>query len=84
MFRLGAAVFAYVGRDWYRNEAPGWVPPDRSASYFDKLANVGEGLRLESTRTRRDRLLHIDLALPVRDGPETRNLELTVTVKQSL
>ncbi len=84
MFRLGAAVFADVGRAWYRNEAPGWVPPDRSASYFDTLANVGVGLRLESTRTRRDRLLHIDLALPVRDGPETRNLELTVTVKQSL
>lgn len=84
MFRLGAAVFADVGRAWYRDDAPGWVPPDRSASYFDTLANVGVGLRLESTRTRRDRLLHLDLALPVRDGPETRNLELTVTVKQSL
>ena len=84
MFRLGAAVFADVGRAWYRNDAPGWVPPDRTASYFDTLANVGVGLRLESTRTRRDRLLHIDLSLPLRDGPDTRNLEFTVTVKQSL
>jgi len=84
MFRLGAAVFADFGRAWYRNDAPGWVPPDRTASYFDTLANVGVGLRLESTRTRRDRLLHIDLSLPLRDGPDTQNLEFTVTVKQSL
>jgi outer membrane protein assembly factor BamA len=84
MFRLGAAVFADVGRAWFRQDAPGWVPPDRSAGYFDTLANVGVGLRLESTRTRRDRLLHVDVSLPVRDGPDTRNLEFTVTVKQSL
>ncbi len=84
MFRLGAAVFADVGRVSYRDDAPAWVPDDRSADEFGTLANVGFGLRLESTRTRRDRILHVDFAVPLVDGPNVKGLEVTVVAKQSL
>ncbi|MEM1230521.1 MAG: hypothetical protein AAGI15_08295 [Pseudomonadota bacterium] len=84
MFRLGAAVFADVGRVSYRNDAPAWVPAERSADEFGTLANVGFGLRLESTRTRRDRILHVDFAVPLVDGPNVKGLEVTVVAKQSL
>lgn len=84
MFRLGAAVFADVGRVSFRGDAPAWVPADRSDDEFGTLANVGFGLRLESTRTRRDRILHVDFAVPLVDGPNVKGLEITVVAKQSL
>lgn len=84
MFRLGAAVFADVGRVSFRDDAPAWVPADRSADEFGTLANIGFGLRLESTRTRRDRILHVDFAVPLVDGPNVKGLEITVVAKQSL
>ena len=42
------------------------------------------GLRLESIRTRGDRVIHIDLAKPLVDGPSVRSFELTLTVKRSI
>jgi hypothetical protein len=84
MFRLGAAVFVDVGRAWYEGAAPEWLPADRDGSHFGVLANAGFGLRLESTRTRRDQIVHLDVAYPLRDGPEVRNVEVTLTAKQSL
>lgn len=84
MFRLGAAAFVDVGRVWYSREAPAWVPADRSDDAFGTLANVGVGLRLESTRTRRDRIVHIDVAVPLVDGPRVKGVEVTLVAKQSL
>jgi hypothetical protein len=84
MFRLGAAVFADVGRAWYKSDAPDWVPDGRDGSEFDTLADVGFGLRLESTRTRRDRILHLDVAFPLRDGRGVSGAEITITARQSL
>lgn len=84
MFRLGAAAFVDVGRVWYRRDAPAWVPEDRSDDAFGTLANVGVGLRLESTRTRRDRIVHIDFAVPLVDGPRVKGIEVTLEAKQSL
>ena len=49
-----------------------------------KLADVGFGLRLESTRTRRDRILHLDLGVPLVDGPDVGTVELTLRVRQRL
>ncbi len=84
MFRLGAAVFVDAGRAWYQDQAPNWLPADRSASYYDTLADAGIGLRLESTRTRGDQIIHVDLAFPLRGGPNVRDVELTLTAKQTL
>jgi hypothetical protein len=39
---------------------------------------------LESTRFRGDTVLHLDVAAPLRDGPEVRGVEVTLTAKQSL
>jgi hypothetical protein len=84
MFRLGGAVFVDVGRAWYDGEAPGWLPNDRGEGYYDVLSSVGFGLRLESTRTRGDRILHLDIGFPLRNGPDIREAEVTLSAKQTL
>tara|TARA_Y100001933_G_scaffold94186_2_gene95014 strand:+ start:7106 stop:8839 length:1734 start_codon:yes stop_codon:yes gene_type:complete len=83
MFRLGAAAFVDAGRAWYEDEAPPWLPAD-DGSHRDELVNVGLGLRLESTRTRGDAIIHLDVAMPLRDGPGVRDVEVTLTAKQTL
>jgi hypothetical protein len=83
MFRLGAAAFLDAGRAWYEDEAPAWLPED-GATHRDELVNVGLGLRLESTRTRGDTIFHLDVAVPLRDGPGVRDVEVTLTAKQTL
>ncbi len=83
LFRVGFAAFVDVGRAWFEDEPPAWVP-DRTGDHFGTLANVGIGLRLESVRTRRDRVLHIDLAHPLVDGPGVDSLQLTLSAKRSL
>lgn len=84
MFRLGGAVFLDVGRAWFDGDVPDWVPDERDAGHFGVLTNAGFGLRVESTRTRRDRILHLDVAFPLRDGPGTRSAEVTLSAKQAL
>lgn len=60
--RVGAAIFADVGRVWGQNplggEPLGW------------LSDVGIGLRLAPTRNSSGKMLHIDLAFPL-DGDDT-------------
>ncbi|MFU8813899.1 MAG: hypothetical protein ACNA7W_01045, partial [Pseudomonadales bacterium] len=82
MFRLGAAAFLDIGRAWYGGRAPAWLPEDRDGSEFGVLTNVGIGLRIELTRFS-DRVLHVDLAFPMQDGPGV-GVELTVSAKQTL
>ncbi|MFW6093768.1 MAG: hypothetical protein ACODAC_07325 [Pseudomonadota bacterium] len=84
MFRLGAAAFLDVGRAWYQGDEPDWVPSDRDGAEFDVLANLGVGLRLESTRTRVDRIIHLDVSFPLRQGPDVRGVEVTLSAKRSL
>lgn len=84
MFRLGAAAFVDAGRAWYGSRAPAWVPGSRRDGHFETLVNVGLGLRMESTRTRRDRVLHLDFAVPLVKGPRVRSLEVTLVARQSL
>ena len=72
VLRVAAAAFVDVGRAWdskYDN---------------DLLANVGVGLRFESTRTDRSLVYHIDLAFPLVDGPGVRGAEITLTSKRNL
>ena len=70
--RVAAAAFLDFGAAWRRGDAP------------SLLANVGVGLRLESTRTNRDVVYHVDVARPLVDGPGVRGLELTLTSKRNL
>ena len=70
--RVAGAAFVDVGRAW------------DSARDNPVLANVGFGLRFESTRTDRSRVYHIDFAFPVVDEPGARGLEITLTGKRSL
>ncbi|NJN51653.1 MAG: hypothetical protein HC809_07590 [Gammaproteobacteria bacterium] len=61
-----------------------WFPGDPDDDGYGVLANVGVGLRLESTRTRRDRIFHLDLGVPLVDGPEVDAVQLSFTVKSQL
>lgn len=72
LLRIALAGFVDVGRAW--------------SSHNDNktLANVGVGLRFESTRTNRNLVYHLDLAFPVVDGPGVRGVELTLTSKRGL
>ena len=82
LFRVGWAVFFDVGKARFRDAAPAWVP-ELSGDHFDTLFDVGVGLRLESVRTRRDRVIHFDIAKPLVDGPGVDSFEVTITSKRS-
>lgn len=83
LFRVGAACFVDIGRAWFESSAPTWVP-NAAGDHFGTLSNVGVGLRLESVRTRRDRVLHIDLAHPLVEGPGVDSWQITLSAKRSL
>ena len=82
LFRVGVAAFADVGRAWYEERAPEYLP-ERRGDHFGTLYDVGLGLRIESVRTRRDRVIAIDLAQPLVDGPGVDGVELSVSVRQA-
>ena len=83
LFRVGWAAFIDVGRAWYRDAAPAWVP-ERTGEHFESLTDIGIGLRLESIRTRGDRIFHVDIAKPLVDGPGVGSYELTFSGKQGI
>ena len=70
--RIAGAAFVDIGRAW------------DSARDNPVLANIGVGLRFESTRTDRGRVLHLDVAFPMVSQPGARGVEITVTGKRSL
>jgi hypothetical protein len=78
--RIGYAVFVDIGKAEFHDTPPAWVP-EREGDHFGTLANVGFGLRLESIRTRRDRVIHIDFAKPLVDGPFVDSWEVTISGK---
>jgi hemolysin activation/secretion protein len=78
LFHLGAALFVDVGRAWF----PG--SPHSTEQESGTLSNVGFGLRLESTRTRRDRVAHLDISYPLRETPGSRGTQITLSGRQSL
>jgi outer membrane protein assembly factor BamA len=82
LLRAGYAAFVDVGRAWFHDDAPDWMP-EREGDHFGTLTNVGIGLRLESIRTRRDRVLHVDIAKPLQDGPGVDSWEITLSGKSS-
>lgn len=74
--RVGFALFVDVGRGWFSDD-----PNDEG---YGTLADVGFGFRFESTRTRRDRVLHLDFAFPLVDGPDVDGMEILLEVKERL
>ncbi len=82
LFRVGWVVFFDAGKARFRDAAPAWVP-ELSGDHFDTLLDFGVGVRLESIRTRRDRVIHLDIAKPLVDGPGVNSFEVTVTAKRS-
>ena len=70
--RIAGAAFVDVGRAW------------DSARDNSVLANAGFGLRLESTRTDRSRVYHIDFAFPLVSQPGAGGMEITLTGKRGL
>jgi len=76
LVRVGFALFVDVGRTWFSDD-----PNDAG---YGTLADVGFGFRFESTRTQRDRVLHIDFAFPLVDGPDVDGMEILVQIKDRL
>ena len=76
IFRVGAAAFVDVGRAWF--------PGDSSSGEYGVLADVGVGLRLESTRTQSGRIHHLDFAFPLQGGEHVDGFLVVLTVKESL
>jgi outer membrane protein assembly factor BamA len=74
--RLGFAAFFDAGRTWFADNSSG--------GGLGTLADVGFGLRFESTRTRQDRVLHVDLAFPLVDGPDVQSMQILLVVKERL
>ena len=69
--RLGFAAFVDAGRTWFSDS-----PDDHG---YGALADVGFGLRFESTRTRQDRVLHVDFAFPLVDGPDVQTMQILLS-----
>ena len=77
VLRVAAAAFLDAGHAWGDKDAEGRIAGD-------VLANIGVGLRFESTRTNRDVVYHIDLARPLTKGPGVDRYQLTLTSKRRL
>jgi hypothetical protein len=75
LIRVGAAAFADVGRTW----GSGVV----GNSDLGLLSDVGLGLRLGNARSGLGNVLHIDIALPLKDVPGNHKIQLLVQTMQS-
>ena len=69
---VGAAVFADVGRSWFRH---GTELPDGGEGV---LADLGVGLRLALSRTGRGHMLHVDVAFPIGGDPSIDGVQILV------
>ncbi|MCE7903910.1 MAG: hypothetical protein DYH20_15050 [Gammaproteobacteria bacterium PRO9] len=75
LVRVGAAVFADVGRTWGKaplaTEPQGW------------LTDVGFGLRLGNARSGLGNVLHIDLAFPIGARSDISSVQLLLDARKS-
>jgi hypothetical protein len=76
LVHVGFVVFVDAGRTWFSDD-----PNDEG---YGTLADVGFGLRFESTRTQRDRVVHLDFAFPLVDGPDVSGMEVLLQIKDRL
>lgn len=74
LFRVGAAVFADVGRAWGTDPA--------GSDQLGWLKDVGIGLRLGNTRSSLGNVVHIDLAMPLDGAASIDKLQLVVEARR--
>jgi hypothetical protein len=74
LFRVGAAAFLDVGRAWYDDRDNG--------SNDGVLADVGIGLRLNSSRAQKTSVIHIDLAFPLVKDNDVDSVQLLFRVRE--
>jgi hypothetical protein len=75
LIRVGAAAFADVGRTW----GSGVV----GNSDLGLLSDVGLGLRLGNARSGLGNVLHVDIALPLKEVPGNQKIQFLVQTMQS-
>jgi hypothetical protein len=75
LIRVGAAAFADVGRTW----GSGVV----GNSNLGVLSDVGLGLRLGNVRSGLGNVLHIDIAVPLRNVPGNQKIQFLIQTMQS-
>jgi hypothetical protein len=75
LIRVGAAAFADVGRTW----GSGVV----GNSDLGLLSDVGLGLRLGNARSGLGNVLHLDVALPLKEVPGNQKIQFLVQTMQS-
>ena len=75
LMNLGWLVFADVGR--------AWTPDDVAGHRGQSLMDVGLGLRLAPTKAERGKMIHLDLAVPLknRDDPLVSDYEFVVSIQ---
>lgn len=73
--RVGAAIFADVGRSWGSSALD--VPQ------LGTLPDVGIGLRFGNTRSALGNVLHVDLAFPLDGDPSIRSMQLLLKTHKS-
>lgn len=74
LVRVGGAVFFDAGRAWFRNRDNG--------SNGDTLANMGLGLRVNSSRTQKGSVVHIDLAFPLVKDQYVDDVQFLISAKK--
>lgn len=75
LFRVGAAVFADIGRVY------GSTPEGRDE--IGVMRDIGIGLRLANTRSGMGRVIHIDLAHPLDGDADISKVQLLLSTEQS-
>ncbi len=73
LFNVGLAAFLDVGRAWYDNRDNG----DNGGV----LADVGLGLRLNSSRAEKGSVIHLDVAVPFVKDDDVDGVQILVTVR---
>lgn len=74
LFNVGAAIFADTGRAWFTNQDNGMIDTGL-------LKDVGIGLRLSSTRSGHNQVVHIDLAKPIGANGDVKGLQWLVSLQ---
>lgn len=75
LVRVGAAAFFDIGRAWFNNRDNG--------SNGDVLADVGVGLRFNSSRADKGSVVHVDFAFPLVKDDDVDSFQFLVTVKDT-
>ncbi|MCC6563220.1 MAG: hypothetical protein IT478_17845, partial [Xanthomonadales bacterium] len=73
--RVGAAVFADVGRTW--------GPSALDVPELGTLRDVGIGLRFGNTRSALGNVLHVDLAFPLDGDPSVKSMQFLLKTHKS-